>query len=115
MLSLQGNMLLFSYGRMHRLLLSGQNALERKLMTKGSFWLRATEVSIHCGGESVAEQPKSWQTGGRGRNGRFGVTFQGTLKWPRSSSQVSEFLQPLEKGPPAGNQTRSCGDGSYLS
>lgn len=57
-------------------------------------------------------------TGSRGRNGRCGVTFQGILQWPSFSSQVPEFLQPLKKGPPAGNQmlnARPCGDGSYLS
>lgn len=87
-------------------------------MMKGSFWLRAAEVSIRRGGEGVAEQPRSRWTGSRGRNGRCGVTFQGILEWPSFSSQVPEFLQPLKKGPPAGNQmlnARSCGDGSYLS
>lgn len=113
MLSLQVNMLFFSYGGMHWLLLGGQNAKERKLMMKASFGLRAAEVSIRRGGEGVAEQPKSRQTGSRGRNGRCGVTFQDILEWPSSSSQVPEFLQPLKKGPPAGNQvldTRSYGD-----
>lgn len=87
-------------------------------MMKGSFWLRAAEVSIRRGGEGVAEQPRSRWTGSRGRNGRCGVTFQGILEWPSFSSQVPEFLQPLKKGPPAGNQmlnAGSCGDGSYLS
>lgn len=37
MLSLQVNMLFFSYVQMHWLLLSGQNAYERKLMMKVLF------------------------------------------------------------------------------
>lgn len=44
---------------------------------KGSFWLTVAEGSIQHGGEGLL---KSQWTGSRGRDGRPGVTFPGTLE-----------------------------------